>query len=800
MTIVDESLLNPFYFDSNTTYLSEINKKDLHKLYEYVYVLCLKDHIEITDEVRHIFDKFIDKIIFENLSKYFDLIKCSKKLLNNKIHAQFAKIIMKDDLYLFGTNFENSEIIIPMLELKSSQVVLYNNSIEPQSNLEKFLDISSTGELYNINSKKMNNLLLDLSENYFWKNKYNCDINMTETFIGRMFTHKENDVVTTVNIDSVCKMQNYKNLIDYQLNNTTNLKYSDIGCYLKYKTNRSFYATDTKKLKITCEIINKYFMNQTNEKNIYDFFNSLIISKDYCHLVLNNKVILDKMKDIFNKYSALYKYLLGYAFITLYIEENIFKNKTTLNDRFVFDIDTANKLPVFPFCYTDIHQNPYFPVMISKNEMKLEKNYLSMTSMNYDGYGITNLTEFKKRINMFTTGTIDKNIFDGIDWKHFAITGSIMVATLQNRPILLDYVYDNNKSELDNWMTFFKIYYENSDIDLMCNKNNVFEYMEQVNNVISILEKNIYGKITVSSVKTFVINMTRDYIEEYLDQINSFCGLKMTTDEIINNFSNESIKKYFYSLYSTEKIKNNAIERQKYKDKFYDLYFSLATIKEMHLCCGNLYQSSKDNQVSIMSKGKEILRISENIKFKLSSSKMLHNIEIFKINGTDFFSTVNKFHLPCVRSYYNGTNVYMLTSCVSALMTNVNIDYKYFASVRSPIEIIQKYRERGFSTILNKYEKSYVKYYMKENNPNVKNIFGAKKMNDELFKLKHSNNKYKDIDNMTDLFEIYKTNHNYDKTNNLINMFEIKYINDEGYIEPYKFWIPEAFYYSINKK
>jgi hypothetical protein len=73
-------------------------------------------------------------------------------------------------------------------------------------------------------------------------------------------------------------------------------------------------------------------------------------------------------------------------------------------------------------------------------------------------------------------------------------------------------------------------------------------------------------------------------------------------------------------------------------------------------------------------------------------------------------TSVANFHMPCVRAYYDG-NVYMTPSFISAHMTFMNIDYKYFAGVRDPIEIINKYRMRGFGVWLNKNEIStYIKY------------------------------------------------------------------------------------------
>ena len=105
------------------------------------------------------------------------------------------------------------------------------------------------------------------------------------------------------------------------------------------------------------------------------------------------------------------------------------------------------------------------------------------------------------------------------------------------------------------------------------------------------------------------------------------------------------------------------------------------------------------------------LEIKINYKYTISTPHLNHSIEIFMNKTDDHMSLVSQFHLPCVRAFYNGENVYMTPSCVSAHMTLMNIDYKYFAGSKDPIEIINKNRMRGFGTWLNETEiKNLIKY------------------------------------------------------------------------------------------
>ena len=66
-------------------------------------------------------------------------------------------------------------------------------------------------------------------------------------------------------------------------------------------------------------------------------------------------------------------------------------------------------------------------------------------------------------------------------------------------------------------------------------------------------------------------------------------------------------------------------------------------------------------------------------KIKISSPMIEHDLEIFPIKGGDFMGTITGFNMPCVRAYYNGTNEYMLPSFISAQLTFMGPDMKYFA-------------------------------------------------------------------------------------------------------------------------
>ena len=197
---------------------------------------------------------------------------------------------------------------------------------------------------------------------------------------------------------------------------------------------------------------------------------------------------------------------------------------------------------------------------------------------------------------------------------------------------------------------------------------------------------------------------------------------------------------------------------------------------------------------------------------------------------------VARFHLPCVRAYYNGSNVYMTPSCISAHLTFMNLDYKYITGSKDPIDIKNKNRMRGFGTWLNSNEKKIITKYSREVNfwnnlytidakaseeSAAKSIFGTLSLNHKLFRPRLYN-----MDSYIDTMYVETTNRyndsdlpkQYPNTNlgitveiikrfNSVEFKELNFdnfvsIDKDGYIVPLKKWIISTVWelYSNNYK
>ena len=299
------------------------------------------------------------------------------------------------------------------------------------------------------------------------------------------------------------------------------------------------------------------------------------------------------MKPLFEKYLPFYRVIMGIAWITLYTEECLIKTKSTIDNRFVFEINNASKLPIFPMCSEDLHLNPYISMLVSIKMIDANNNCLGIpTIANYTNYGISNLDEFKRHFNIFTTGKSNKNIFDGIDWTNFAISGSIIPACVPKRHPLMDLVCDNTMNEEQQYAIYFNHYYNESDIDLMYNGNSIFDFMNKTNTIIQQIKQNMNqlkeksaDTLHIESIKTLAIVINYKYIELKLNDINEYINKEWTIEQIIQNIENENIKSYFYEQYTQTKFKNNRIHRKQYGEghPLYNEYYKISLIENMNI-------------------------------------------------------------------------------------------------------------------------------------------------------------------------------------------------------------------------
>jgi hypothetical protein len=867
----DNIMVNPFFIGIQGSELQSLSSKDIYQNYPNVFVMCMKNSVSLNNDSKllmKIFDYTVERNEFNTICNMFTLIPTNKNILQNYNFKNKALLLDRNFLVKYfgylNYQFEFDEIIIPMPELNESKAQIYSNLYTTYMNANKFTDIVNLISYYNNGytqsiDRQMCLLLSNIDISNFWENSKNCNFNMNNIFNKR----KLSDNITIRTGEIINNRDGNDNYIDDIKNSDTKSEYINIYQVIKKSPNRTFYVENLDmKQSFTKEMISSIFNTISNIKYKTKLFNQLLTSKELCHLVVNNQSVLSICSDILTKYKPLYAYLFGYAWATLYLEESIMTTKTTKNNSFVFDINTANKLTIFPFSMENIHNNPYITLFLDRSIIDVSTNAISIRSFfdkNNKYYGTCDLTEAKKRMNIFITGRQDIDIFKGVEKNIFSVCGSIMAAVIPKYHPLIDTCTNNDMSYIEKMTTYFNHFYGNSDTDVMCSTSSMVQFIKYTTQFIDKISDNLdcsIDDIKIDSIKKSAVIISKHFFTECLKDIEIKLGIMYTTDRLIdiigtyskkqNNSSNntnyQNILHYFYMYYikyrNNMNYKWNQIQHEhklNINKNIAYAYKSIIPINDMKVKLtkyipvknditprdSEIYYfvndfRDSDNKVS-PDENYLVMKFSESLKFKIYAPKLKRHIELFQ-TGRDPFSTVARFHKPCVRAYYQDDNIYLLPSCITAMMTYINIDYKYFAGLRDPIEIINKYIMRGFSVILNFNEKKLmVKYNKNNNNHNgmfkidSKQIpFAPKNLTDKIFKpgkyilgLSDDIYDYKDtmvyLNTIPELKEIYKKYYNCDTQKAPIDIFSFTAIGSDGTMKPLQTWVIDAWCEFINQ-
>lgn len=910
-------LPNPFFIGlDHKSPLDDLNKKQLFTTYPRVLLMCMKNtpgSIELVNLSKIYSLVWLDADI-EHLSKHFTLVSCPSKILSTRYFYKRTNQVSKKYLEKFNNSeivLDREELVIPMYELDEQTCKLYTSqysSLDPQSVI-KLLELNGkyTCGYMDKTSSRLAHIIPQIANTNYWTYPVNCDIGISHDWNTRSFYWKDmvrDRIHNLVDFQHKAKSAGYlieaPDALVTGANNQDN--FVDLANALKSQENRTYFATiDNNNLPLKRDQITEYFLKSSNSIEMRTLFDTLLMCPKYWHMVLNNKHVLDKMGSVMKDNLIYYKYLLGPAFVSAVMEENIFKTKITKDHRFIFDINTANLLPFFPFSPDDAYQTPYLAFLVSQSLSDIANNYMGLPIYSdWTGYGIDTLDNFKWKFNIFTTGNPSTNVFDGLNWSNrFAVSGSLMTALTPSHSPMFNLVTNGDIKDPSQWDIYLnKFKYANSDIDFMCNEPTVFGFMDGIYEMKQVVEKNIGSQVETTPISTVTVVITSQYLNDKWENIGEFIGepeldikkfmdrLKhidvidklygsfidgkekvqdhnteaQTIESFISNIKSTNLKRYILSVHElyqtlgiepaeqttnnfmdwvkglTDKIKGyfhtvyltkktQLTEKQKASpetkpNQLYEHYWepvslnSLQIVISTHDVTRSAYkQTGHDMFVSLSDYNegvkdgddKVVLKLIENLKFKLSSPNMLRTIEAFRVKNGDFFSSVSRFHLPCVRAYYNGSNVFMTPTFITSMLTGINMDYKYFAGIRDPIEILNKNCSRGYGTIVNKTELKDLDTYNKvvehwaERFSKEDKIFGFKDINHSLYKEPRYKGAYNEvkltpINTLEDVKKYYKEKTKFDSDKLPIDMFKLKFINSEGKIDPLKKWIGQAYW------
>ena len=179
------------------------------------------------------------------------------------------------------------------------------------------------------------------------------------------------------------------------------------------------------------------------------------------------------------------------------------------------------------------------------------------------------------------------------------------------------------------------------------------------------------------------------------------------------------------------------------------IFYNTNVIYDNYIIPNNIINNYICKHININNNNKAY--IDYNYTYTIISLSLKYNIKIFNIKDT-FIKYVSKFKLANARAYYDGNNVYLTPSCISAHMTFMNLNYDKINY--SDYNLYNTYRMRGYGTwLFNDDIDSILEYSI--NNYLWKNLYTLHTFKGNL----NSNNK---------LF--YPRLYNYDIYNNYINL------------------------------
>lgn len=790
----------------------ELSHSSISKYFKDVYVLVNKDDKQIPI---NFYMREIDNETFSQMKNNLILWKVSINIIKNKKMFDRICIFTKEYCEMFnqfGFTFNDNNIILPILNISFKNLIEYLGNSDGYTLDKLYNQILLSGYFsddFNNQKFKMKIQLniKSLEESKYWEMPYNCKIDIDKQFkkrnIGKNFGKKNNLLNKEEDYNYILNSHKYVDASNIITNN---------GYKLYNISNSCNYSKDD-----IYELI-----KSLDNKNQYYLVTHLMVSKKYCHLIVNNEKVLDLMKDEFISKASLFRYLMGYVWLRFYLEESIKKRNMSISDEFIFDINTASKLPIYPFSNSFPKNNPYTPIMVSDKVLNAYENIGGVKnykhndkSKQYCNQGICTLDDFRYRLNLFVTNNINNNLFHNIKWEKLkvVICGSVMTACIQKHHPLVN-LFDTKLGKffpqsMDvKLIRYFNEYYAKSDIDIMFSLNNTFEYMDAIEDFFNQIVINtcvIYPYAEPKHVKLnkhfqLHFSITQDWIKKYIVN-DSFTYSDIYTNiedtKIISLFK-PFIEEYYKNYLKTEStIFNEWFIKKRYNDFF-------KKIDEYDIKIHIHYQNKEPN-------------IKINYKYRITSPHFNHPLELFKTSESEPMGVISQFHLPCVRAFYNGDNVYMTPSCITAHLTFMNIDFKYVTCKTNPFEIINKYRMRGFGIWLNSNEKhDFIKFSLEE--PFWKKIYDKHAINwgclplshnlfhpriinpDEYNEVQHVclfdgyNDDFKgeEITTITELNKEYKNISNFEYT----GLDTCLTISPSGKINQFQKWIIEAYYES----
>ena len=799
---------NPFFGTTKFCDEEELTNRNFYKYYNKIYVLMPLIKPEV-----FWFEKLITKSQLEHI--YNNTIVSVNKATIGKISIfyEWMKTLDKSYILKCKTGSLNREeldetvMVLPIFLMPYDNMRIFLEMYDERDWMEKFLINQKLADYLKVSKEfyEFKNAL-ESSPVTYWCKGSNCKINVTEIFLKRRFrwnllkSTKDTKLVKTIE-----EMKNYKiaddNYISMFLKSQGN--FDDKFGKINFKLHRLPKIKDV----ITREQFNTV-LTEVSNKNKFQLFMNTMVSPDYCHLVFNNPEVWDIMSTMTERCMPLIRYGMFYGYISLYLQENIKKTYLTKNDTCILSLDSASKLPNFPYLQSNVNSHPALAAAhLVKQGCIPKSNFYGLpydiTNVNNE---LNNLSKFKSNLNIFLTGHSEKNILCDVNFDNLHLTGSMLTACVPKNPSQLKLFMNNIPEYITNTKDYvihryFNEYYANSDIDILVNLpnpidlyNKAIEFKSQVETGLCKYEGIESVSLNMDKTRKGYFQFNNAFLQKVLIPYWKEKGEILTDRYVIENLmDSEKIYKYFEPFYKEKQKEfyNSLVEKcettmAKMKSE-YEHFFSEITCENITFNLyekveGKYYKVEQEQFNKVMEKpitDEEIFYSTvESTKYKIHHPLINHPFEMFNIPHEDPWSCINKFHMGSVRGYYDGEQVYLTISAVMTYQTNMSPDYRIMFGSKDPAEICNKYRMRGYGVMLNEEEIAQMINYS-EKVEFWRNLYNVDKSN------KKSVIKFCGINDVN--IDLYKprllNSSHYDKSSSYVELqydnYKYKYISDE---------------------
>lgn len=711
-------IMNPFYGNKKICYDEDIilEQKNYYQYYSKIYLV-----LPINPINDFWFEEMITTQQLEEIQKNCLVIEKNNKLGKSDIFFEMMKTVSKDILCKCNGSINYDEIdednilILPIFIFEYEKINQFFNEFNAQDWLEKYLINYKLSEFFKTKKKYEFQSYFDSSPNTYWCKEYNTRINETDNFISRKFKN------TNYKFDNSKEETNYIDVIS-ENSGTDNNKI----------TNKKSYLPRISHL-ISQEQFNEIIQDIPPKHRFKLFFNCLV-SPEYCHLILNNKDIWKIMDDQLKKTQVLLKRCLFYGYLSLYKQENTKKSYLRKTDTCILKLSNACHIPNFKYFQKDINSHPALAAgfLVNKKKCRTKYNFYGVLDLYNKENKINDIDTFRKRLNIFLTSNSNIDVLACVNWDNIHITGSILSACIpQEHHLFLNFkeidIPEIVNNEYDyKYHLYFSEYYQNSDVDVLINLSNPITFYNKMIEFKTNIEEGIklyYDvdlKMEIHQNHTGYFRINKKFIQEKIIPYWSEKNIILDSKVLLTNLSNNDYKKYFIPFYKILKnkyldkiISESNISKEKAKLSYPHLFeeIDLENIKiELYHYKNKSYYKVQDDE-NINDDKYSYGYVSESFKFKLSSSVINHTFEVFSIPNEDPWSCINRFHLGQVRGYYDGHEVYLTISALMSYYTNMSPDYRILYGSKDPVEILNKYKMRGYGVMLNNKELQYVSEY-----------------------------------------------------------------------------------------